>query len=357
MASDWGRRLRLSLFGESHGPGVGVVLDAPPPGQQIDLEALAAFMARRAPSGGSYSTRRKETDRVEVLSGLYNGMTTGTPLAMLIKNADTHSADYENLKNHPRPSHADYTGSVRYGGYNDHRGGGHFSGRLTAPLVAAGGIAKQILAGRGVQVGAHLLAVGGEQDRYYQSVALTPEELLLPGSRTFPVLCEEAGARMLAAIEAVRMQGDSLGGVIECGIVGLAAGLGDPMFWGVENAISSLVFGIPAVRGIEFGAGFSAAAMQGSQHNDCWCKQGESVATVTNHHGGIVGGITSGMPVVFRVAMKPTPSISRPQETLSLESGQIQRLVVEGRHDPCLAVRAVPCVEAAAALAALEYYV
>lgn len=354
MSSEWGKKLHISIFGESHGEAIGMVLDGLPPGETIDFDELRRFTARRAPGKDKASTPRKESDAPQFLSGLLDDTTTGAPLAAVIQNENTRSADYRQMQSLARPGHADYTGYLRYRGYNDIRGGGHFSGRLTAPLVLAGGIAKQILARRGVTVGAHLLACGNERDRPFDPVAVTPEELLLPGERPFPVLCEESGERMRETIERARLSLDSVGGIVECGALGLPAGVGDPMFGGVENLLSSLLFGIPAMKGLEFGEGFGAAQLTGSQNNDPFYMDGEAVRTRTNHHGGILGGITSGMPLILRAAFKPTPSIAREQQTVDYREKKDALLSVHGRHDPCLAVRAVPCVEAAVALGLLE---
>lgn len=354
MSSSWGKNLHLSLFGESHGAAVGVVLDSLPAGERIDMDELAAFMARRAPGSGAFSTKRKEADSPRFLSGVQNALTCGTPLCISIENTDTRSGDYRQQETLARPSHADFTGFVRYGGHNDIRGGGHFSGRLTAPLVAAGGIALQILARRGVSIGAHLYSVGGVQDRPFDSVALTTEQLSAPQKKPFPVQDDKKGAEMLAQIEAVRKEGDSIGGIVECAALGLPVGIGSPMFYGVENVISSLLFGIPAVKGVEFGEGFAACALRGSQNNDAFILQNGEIKTQTNRHGGILGGITSGMPLILRAAFKPTPSIAQEQRTVDFLHKTEATLTIKGRHDPCLAVRAVPCVEAAVALALLD---
>ncbi len=356
--SVWGRgTLNLSIFGESHGPGIGVVIDGLPAGEEIDVEELMAFCARRAPGRSSTATKRKEPDRPEFLSGLLDGRTTGAPLCAVIRNSDTHSGDYDNLRTTARPGHADYTAWLRFQGYNDVRGSGHFSGRLTAPLVVAGGIAKQILRRRGVEVGAHILSVHGIADRAFDPVAVTAQTLRTVGERTFPVLDEDAGERMIGAIEQAASELNSLGGVVECCAVGFPAGVGTPMFDGLENSLSSILFGIPAVKGVEFGAGFDAAGLTGAENNDEFELQEGRVVTRTNHHGGILGGISSGMPITMRVAFKPTPSISRPQQTVNFQEGCACELVVKGRHDPCVVPRAVPCVEAAAAFALLSYLV
>ena len=349
-----GHKLKLSNFGQSHSQGMGVVLDGLPAGETIDLERVQEFLRRRAPGQGPWATARKEEDRPEILSGLVDGKTCGAPLCAVIANSDARSADYEELRRKPRPGHADYTAWVRYQGYNDIRGGGQFSGRLTAPLSFAGAVALQILERRGIYIGAHIAAIAGISDRSYDPVKVSAEDLALAGSRPFPVLCEASGKRMMEAIDKARQQMDSVGGVVECAAIGLPAGLGEPMFDGVENRLAAAIFAIPAVKGVEFGEGFGAALLRGSQNNDPFLWEGEQVVTSTNHHGGILGGITSGMPVIFRVAFKPTPSIAQEQQTVDLYAGTEATLGVRGRHDPCIVPRAVPCVEAAAAVTLLD---
>ncbi len=354
MSSSIGHTVKISIFGQSHSAGIGVVIDGLPPGARIDLDALGAFMARRAPGQGKHTTSRREKDIPEILSGLSGGKTCGAPLAAVIRNTDTRSGDYDAVRDVPRPAHADFTAHVKYGGFNDVSGGGHFSGRLTAPLCIAGGICLQILAERGIHIGAHIAAVGTEKDTPFDAVSVGKREFDLLAAAPFPVLDADAGERMLAAIETARQDSDSVGGIIECAAVGLPAGLGDPMFDGMENRIASIVFGVPAVKGVEFGCGFSSATMRGSEHNDAFYMDDKTVKTRTNNHGGILGGITSGMPVVFRVAIKPTPSIGLEQQSISLSRNENTKLTITGRHDPCIVPRAVPVIEAAAALAILD---
>lgn len=356
MSSAWGDTLKLSIFGESHGPAIGVVLDGLPSGEELDMERILRFMDRRRPGKDPYSTPRKETDLPRILSGVYNGKTTGTPLAVMIQNSDTHSADYSELASVARPSHGDFTGYVRYHGFNDPRGGGHFSGRLTAPLCFAGAAAIQMLERRGVSVGAHLASVADIPDLRYSMAELTVQELLAPGQKSFPVLDDGAGEKMRRRIEEARLAQDSVGGTVECGILGLPAGVGSPMFGGVENVLSSLLFGIPAVKGVEFGLGFEGSRLTGSQYNDSFCVRDGEIRTGTNRHGGILGGISSGMPILFCAAFKPTPSISRPQQTVDFIRKEPRELVIKGRHDPCVVPRAVPCVEAAAAFGILSLW-
>jgi len=353
MSSEFGNIIRVSVFGQSHGKAVGVVVDGLPAGEAIDLEELQRFLDRRRPGTGPLSTTRKETDVPEFLSGLEGGKTCGAPLCAVIKNADQHSKDYGELADKPRPGHADFTAWAKWGGHADMRGGGHFSGRLTAPLCVAGGIAKQILARRGIFVGAHLASVAGICDQpfpLYPTAALFSEIAAKP----FPVLDEEAGERMRAAILEAKNDLDSVGGVIECAAAGLPAGLGDPMFGGVENRLAAALFGIPAVKGVEFGEGFRAAELRGSENNDPFTVEDGEIRAETNRAGGILGGITTGMPLVLRAAVKPTPSIGRPQKTVRLSRLEDTDLTVHGRHDPCVAHRAVPVVEAVTAAVLLD---
>ena len=354
MSSEFGKLLRISVFGQSHGRAVGVNLDGLPAGEEIDLEALQRFLDRRRPGGSPLSTARKEADVPEFLSGLEDGRTCGAPLCAVIWNGDQHSSDYRELREKPRPGHADYTAWVKWGGYADMRGGGHFSGRLTAPLCIAGGIARQILARRGIFVGAHLDAVGAAADRHFP---LYPTEELFEeiAAKPFPVIDDGAGARMQEEILAAKDALDSVGGVVECAAVGLPAGLGEPMFDGVESRLASALFGIPAIKGVEFGAGFAAAARRGSENNDPFAAENGEIVTRTNHAGGLLGGITTGMPLVLRVAFKPTPSIGQVQKTVSLSAMEDADLQIHGRHDPCIAHRAVPVVEAVTAAVLLDY--
>lgn len=353
MSSEFGNLLKVSVFGQSHGKAIGVVVDGLPAGEAVDLEELDRFLDRRRTGKNRLSTARKESDVPVFLSGLENGVTCGAPLCAVIENSDQHSSDYRELRDKPRPGHADYTAYVKWKGQADMRGGGHFSGRLTAPLCVAGGIAKQILARRGVYVGAHLWSVGTERDTPFP-LRPTRELFESVAAKPFPVLDDQAGERMQSLILEARQAQDSVGGVIECAATGMPAGLGDPMFGGVENRLASALFGIPAVKGVEFGDGFAAARAHGSENNDPFIMEGGRVAAETNHAGGILGGITSGMPIVLRTAMKPTPSIARPQRTVSLSAGADTELVIHGRHDPCIAHRAVPVVEAVTAAVLLD---
>ena len=353
MSSEFGSRLRVSVFGESHGPAIGVTVNGFPAGERIDPEQLQAFLARRAPGRSPLTTSRKEADLPEILSGMKDDVLTGAPFAAIIRNTNQRSGDYKGFEETPRPSHADYTAAVKWQGNADMRGGGHFSGRLTAPLCIAGGIAKQILSRKGVEVGAHLAAVGNVKDTRFP---LYPDKDLFAScaARPLPVLDPEMIPQMEAEIRSAAEDLDSIGGEIECAAIGLPAGLGDPMFDGVENRLSAALFGIPGVKGVAFGSGFDCVPMRGSDHNDPFTIIDEAVRTKTNHSGGIQGGISNGMPLILRLAMKPTPSISKKQQTVSLSQMEEREMEIHGRHDPCIAIRAVPVVEAVTALVLLD---
>lgn len=349
-----GNKLKVTVFGQSHAPAIGCVIDGLPAGFAPDMDRVAAFMARRAPGQNAWSTPRKESDTPEILSGLVDGKTCGAPVAMVIRNADQHSRDYSGLRRTPRPSHADYTAMMKYGEYYDIRGGGQFSGRLTAPLCFAGAFALQILEQKGITVAAHIAQIENVFDTAPDFAAVSREELEALLRKPFPVFDDTAGMNMRQAIEAARMEQDSVGGVIRCFVLGLPAGVGEPMFDGVENRLAAALFGIPAVRGVSFGTGFAAAGMRGSAHNDPFVMEDGAVRTRTNHAGGVLGGITSGMPLVVNIAVKPTASISREQDTVDLEKKESAPLVIHGRHDPCIVPRAVPVVEAVTALTVLD---
>ncbi|MDD6261830.1 MAG: chorismate synthase [Clostridiales bacterium] len=353
MSSDFGKNLRISVFGESHGRAIGVYIDGLPAGERIDAEELQRFMDRRAPGKNRLSTSRKETDAPTFLSGIVDGVIGGTPVCAVIQNSDQHSSDYSELADKPRPGHADLTAFLKWHGSADMRGGGHFSGRLTAPLCVAGGIAKQILARRGIFVGAHLASVGTVCDEAFPMLP-SPELFESIAKKAFPVISDEAGERMQAEIRSAAESCDSVGGVIECSAIGLPPGLGSPMFSGAENRLAGALFGIPAVKGVEFGSGFEGAKSRGSVNNDPFTVENGRIATATNNSGGILGGITTGMPLVLRVAVKPTPSIAVPQNTVSLSKMEPAELRIKGRHDPCIAHRAVPVVEAVTAAVILD---
>ena len=350
----FGKNVRVTIFGESHGAAIGCTLEGLPAGFKLDMEALNAFLARRAPGGqGLLTTQRKEKDQPEILSGIQDGVLTGATLCAIIRNGDQHSKDYSNLKDCPRPGHSDYPAAVKFHGYNDIRGGGIFSGRLTAPICIAGGILRQILEQEeGIVIGAHLAQIAQVGDDVFDPVKVSAAALRRLDKKEFPVLCDEAGEMMKREVEAARMSCDSVGGVVEAAVVGMPPGIGDPMFYGLENRLSQALFAIPAVKGVSFGDGFYASMVHGSENNDPYVIDGKGrVRTVTNHCGGILGGMSTGMPIVFRAAFKPTSSIARPQQSISLSRKEVQELRVVGRHDPCVAIRAVPVVIAATALA------
>ena len=347
MSSTYGENLKLSIFGQSHGAAVGMTLDGIPAGLSVDLDRLQAFLNRRAPGQNDWSTPRQEEDRPEILSGLVEGFTCGAPIAAMIRNTNTRSGDYNNLKNCPRPGHADYTAQIKYGGFQDAAGGGHFSGRLTAPLCIAGGMCKQWLEEMGIRIGAHISIIAGNYDVHFDD--LNPEFDLV--KEDFPVLSNEAAIAMKDAIAQARAEGDSVGGEIECAITGLPVGLGEPMFGGIESRIAQIIYGIPAVKYLEFGGGMAAAYETGSNFNDPFIMEGGVIRTETNNAGGILGGISNGMPVILRVGIKPTPSIAKPQQSVCVSTGEEVTLEIKGRHDPCIVPRAVPVVEAAAAIA------
>jgi len=348
MSSTYGENIKLTIFGQSHGPAIGMSLDAVPAGLKVDTEALQDFLNRRAPGQNDWSTPRKEADRPEFLSGIADGYTCGAPIAAVIYNANTRSGDYANLKNCPRPGHADYTAQVKYGGFQDAAGGGHFSGRLTAALCIAGGLCKQWLEEKGVRIAAHIASIAHVEDTLFDPLAPQLDAV----ATDFPVLCPSTGEKMRSAIAAAKAHCDSVGGSIECAVTGLPAGLGEPMFGGMESRIAQIVYGIPAVKGLWFGD----TAACGSENNDAFTVEDGQIRTVTNHCGGILGGITNGMPLIFRVAVKPTPSIAKPQQTVNLQTGDLTTIEIKGRHDPCIVPRAVPVVEAAAAIAIFDAY-
>lgn len=351
MSSMTGNKIKISVFGQSHSEGIGVVIDSLPAGKKIDLEKVYQFMERRAPGRSILSTQRKEADKPEILSGLVNGVTCGVPLCAVIRNTNTRSADYNNIADTPRPSHADFSGFMRYNGFNDVAGGGHFSGRLTAPLCFAGAVCMQVLEEMGIKIQAHILRIKDVSDESFNPVSVAEMNI---GKKPFPVINEKAGEKMRAEIDKARLDCNSVGGIIECAITGLRAGLGNPMFDGVENMLAKNIFGIPAVKGIEFGNGFGAAGLFGSENNDDFCIENGEIKTVTNNSGGINGGITNGMPIIFRAAFKPTPSIYKEQNSVSIKDKTEKKLKIEGRHDPCIVPRAVPVVEAVTAFTILD---
>ena len=350
MNNTFGRNITLTLFGESHGPEIGCVLDGLTPGLHVNEEYIAAQLALRRPVG-RISTARVEKDPFRIVSGVYQGRTTGTPLCILIPNTEARSEDYVNLKTTPRPGHGDYTGYVKYRGFADPRGGGHFSGRLTAPLVAAGAIAIGALRSRGITIGTHIARLAGIADRPFDRLG---EDVARLGSLPFAVLDEAAGEKMRSAIETAAKDGDSVGGVLETAVLGLPAGLGEPWFDTVEGLLSHALFSIPAVKAVEFGDGFALAEGRGSETNDPFRMENGRVTTSSNHNGGVNGGITNGMPLIFRTAVKPTPSIGLPQRTVDLSTGENVELTLTGRHDPCIVHRARVVQDSLTALVLLD---
>lgn len=354
MSSEFGKNLRLSIFGESHGEAIGCVIDGLPSGVKLDMDKIYIDMSRRAPGKDKTATPRLEKDVPHILSGVLDNVTTGAPLAMIIENTNTKSGDYSNVMTVPRPSHSDYPAFVKYGGNNDVRGGGHFSGRLTAPLVFAGAVAKQILAQQGVMIGAHIAKIGSAEDDMFDKNHISAGLLEKLSSSTFSVISDNAEALMRAEVEKARMDCDSIGGIIECAVIGMPVGVGANMFSTVESHLSSILFGVPAVKGVQFGAGFDFAEMTGSQANDTYSVKDGRVVLNGNNNGGVLGGMTSGAPIVLSVAIKPTPSISKPQKSVNLQTMTDEELVIKGRHDPCIVPRAVPVIEAAVAFGLLD---
>lgn len=354
MSDTFGQTIRVTIFGESHGPAIGCVIDGLPAGLSFDWDEVKREMARRAPGSSNLATPRKEKDEFEILSGYFNGYTTGTALAMEIRNTNQHSKDYSELKVKMRPGHADYTGHVKYGGFNDYRGGGHFSGRITAPLTFAGALAKQVLAKEGIYIGAHAAEVHGIKDRPFNPMGESPELFKKLSLLKLPVLDEEKGKEMEEEILSAQKEGDSVGGIVECQIMGLPVGLGDPFFDSLESELAHMMFSVPAVKGLEFGEGFGFARLKGSEGNDEMSYEEGKVEVVTNHNGGILGGISGGSPVNFRLAVKPTASIGKKQHTVDISRGENADLSISGRHDPCIIPRAIPVIEAAAAWVILD---
>ncbi|MBK5252420.1 MAG: chorismate synthase [Peptostreptococcaceae bacterium] len=354
MSSTWGRNIRLTIFGESHGTCVGGVIDGLPPGTIIPFDTIEAELKRRRP-GGKLATPRNETDSYEILSGIFQGKTTGAPLAVIFRNSDIKSGDYEDIRKKPRPSHADYVSIVKFNGYGDHRGGGRFSGRLTAFLVFAGALAKSILSEKQcIEIGSHFVKLGHAIDRPFET-EITSDELKALKSMDIPFLDESLREKAASYLEEYKVKGDSIGAIVETAAIGIPAGWGEPFFDSIESVLAGLLYSIPGVKGVDFGLGFGFADLKGSEANDAFLIRENAVETITNRSGGINGGITNGMPVVFRAAFRPTPSISREQKTVDMDSMENTRLSISGRHDPCIAVRALPVVEAALALTLLDF--
>ena len=349
MSFSFGNKIKITMFGQSHSEKMGVIIDGLPSGFKVDEEKLQAFMARRAPGNDEFSTPRKEGDKVIFASGLVGGKTCGAPVCAIIENTNTRAKDYENLRDVPRPGHADFAAWAKFGDDRDVAGGGQFSGRLTALFCVVGGILMQLYEEKGIYIGAHIASVGEIKDDSFDSVNVTKNDFV--GEKDFPVINENKGALMKEHIRKARADGDSVGGTVECAVIGMEKGLGDTLFSGIEGRISSAIFAIPAVKGIEFGRGFESTLIYGSENNDAFTLKDGRIVTRTNNHGGILGGISSGMPIVFRAAFKPTPSISKPQQSVSLSRKEETVLLIKGRHDPCIVKRATVCVEAAAAIA------
>lgn len=352
MSANWGSHIELSLFGESHGEAIGIVMGNLPAGIRLDMEQIRWYMKRRAPGQNKMSTPRQEKDEVHIVSGLVDGVTTGAPLCAMIYNQNQHSKDYSELKACMRPGHSDYPAYMKYHGFNDVRGGGHFSGRLTAPLVFAGSVARQILKEKGILVGAHIQSIHHIQD---QPFPVDIDETLLEqlSSKMYPTLDEDVFLQMQEVIESARLQQDSVGGIVECAIINVPAGIGNPFFDSIESHLSPLLFSIPAVKSVSFGQR-NINEMYGHEANDAYYYQEGQVKTKTNHNGGVTGGITNGMPIVFHVGIKPTPSISQIQETVNVQTQTNTQIQVKGRHDPCIVPRAVVVVESMAALGILD---
>ncbi len=351
MSSQIGEKIKVSVFGESHGPAIGMVMDPTPVGIKLDEDYILRQISRRAPGNDPTATPRKEKDLPRFLSGVKDGVTTGAPLTAVIENTNTLSKDYSELKIKPRPSHSDYAAGVHYKGFNDLAGGGHFSGRLTAPLVVAGSILRLYLKEKGIEIGGHISRIGSVADQRFDPVNVNPLTLKSLSEENFPLLNPDLEEKMRSEVEIYKKAGDSIGGEVEIAVTGLPAGLGGPMFEGAENIIAKAIFGVPAVKGIEFGDGFDIAKMSGSLANDSMEFKGDRVVCKTNHNGGITGGITNSMPIVFRVAIKPTPSISIEQDTVNLSTKENEKLIIKGRHDPCIVPRALPAIEAVTAIA------
>ena len=354
MSGMWGSKIKLSIFGESHGNAIGITIDGLPAGFSIDMDKIMMEMSRRAPGKSSLSTPRKESDIPEILSGYFEGKTTGTPLCAIIRNSNTKSKDYSKLKDVMRPGHADYTGAVRYKGFNDYRGGGHFSGRITAPLVFAGAICKQILEVKGIIVSAHINSIGKIKDCSFLESDISDELLNSFKEKELPLINTKLEDEMSQEILSARSSGDSIGGTIECAILGVSPGIGDPFFDSVESTLAHLMFSVPAVKGIEFGKGFDISKMRGSEANDEYYLENGNIKTKTNNNGGILGGITNGMPIIFNVAIKPTASIFKEQNAVNIVTMEETTLCIEGRHDPCIVQRALPVIEAVAAIGITE---
>ncbi len=355
MSGVWGNKIKYSIFGESHGKGIGIVIDGLEAGIELDLQYIEDEMKRRAPGRNKMSTERAEKDVFEILSGFFQGKTTGTPLCAVIYNNDTKSRDYSKVKDNMRPGHADYTGYLKYKGFNDFRGGGHFSGRITAPLTFAGSIAKQILERENIYIGSHINSIKNIRDSNFNPINIKEKQLLDLRKEEFPVLNEEQKQNMIDTILKAKESGNSVGGTIECAAINLPEGIGEPFFDSLESTLAQLLFSVPAVKGVEFGKGFDITEMTGMEANDEYYIENDEIKTYSNNNGGILGGISNGMPLVVKVGIKPTPSISLKQRTINIQTRENGELRVEGRHDPCIVQRAIPVIEAVIAMAILEH--
>lgn len=353
MSSTWGTNIELSIFGESHGQAIGIVIGNLPAGIKLDMEEINKNMKRRAPGQNKMSTPRKETDEVHIMSGVIDDITTGAPLCAMIYNSDQHSKDYSLLKECMRPGHSDYPAYIKYKGFNDVRGGGHFSGRLTAPIVFAGSVARQILKQKGIVIGAHIQSIKDIEDKRFP-IDMSEEAMDSLLTHQYPTLDQDVFCKMQEEIEKARMNQDSVGGKIECMVLNVPAGLGNPFFDSIESHLSPLLFSIPAVKSVSFGLGEDITKLYGHQSNDCYYFEDGQVKTHTNHNGGIIGGISNGMPIVLTVGIKPTPSISQTQKTINVKTKENIELNITGRHDPCIVPRAVVVVESMVALGILD---
>ena len=356
MSGTWGNNIKISIFGESHGNAIGINIDGLDPGIELDLSEIYAEMSRRSPGKSHLSSIRKESDMPDIVSGYFEGKTTGTPLCAIINNEDKKSKDYSKIKDLARPGHVDYTGYIKYNSFNDYRGGGHFSGRLTAPLVFCGAICKQILKRKGIFIGSHIKKINCVEDVSFDFTNITKKELDELKSLELPLIDITKKEEMQKVITEARKSSDSVGGIVECAAIGIKPGIGDPFFDSVESVLSHLMFSIPAVKGVEFGVGFGVADMLGSECNDEFYINKKVIKTKTNNNGGILGGITNGMPLVFNVAIKPTPSIAKTQNTVNFKDNTNEKISREGRHDPCIVQRALPVIEAVAAIGIYDLF-
>lgn len=354
MGSTWGNNYKLSLFGESHGECIGIVIDGLPSGIELDLDMIKSEMDRRRPGKSKLSTKRNEADEFNIVSGFFKGKTTGAPLCCIIYNNNRISNDYEKMKHLMRPGHADYTALIKYKGHNDYRGGGHFSGRLTAPLTFAGAIAKQLLKLNGITIGSHIKSIKEVEDNSFDLNTLCDYVFKSLSKEQIPVLNKDMEVKMKEVIINAADENDSVGGIIETAVINIPAGIGDPFFNSIESTISHLVFSIPAVKGIEFGEGFDITRLKGSEANDNYYLSDNKVNTKTNNNGGILGGITNGMPIIFKTAIKPTPSIGKVQKTVDISKKKETELTIRGRHDPCIVQRALPVIEGVTAIGLVD---